>query len=58
MCSLQMDPLPNQQGSSQTTTHNDKEEGPLSTEGEPVDVQQEDELVVAVGAVVHTSGGR
>lgn len=43
--------------SSGKATHYEDEEGPLGTEWKPVDVQQEDELVVTVCALVHTSGG-
>lgn len=38
-------------------THHEDEEGPLGTEWQTVDVQQEDELVVTVCALVHASGG-
>lgn len=40
-----------------TATHHEDEEGPLGTEWQTVDVQQEDELVVTVCALVHASAG-
>ena len=45
------------QGSSRAATYQEDEEGPPGTEREPMDVQQKGELVVAIGALVHTSGG-
>ena len=45
------------QGSSKAATYQEDEERPPGTEREPMDVQQKGELVVAIGALVHTSGG-
>lgn len=45
------------QGSSKAATYQEDEERPPGTEREPMDVQQKGELVVAIGALIHTSGG-
>lgn len=47
---------PCQLGFSWTNTHHEDEEGPLGADWEAMDVQQEEELVVTVGAIVYTTG--
>lgn len=47
----------NWQGSSWQATHHEDDERPLGTEWKPMDMQQKDELVVTVCALVHTSVG-